>query len=239
MIFCLSNIHTGTWTTLAWLVLHKEVNGLMLSTHVQDVLRGIETPEHRQESGTYYQKFDQSMVYHEHVRPDHLFPDQMSRTQMVMATTNPTVIPVRDPLLSLISYQNRAVIHGKMGGQGFLPTLHVLNRWVYLAEQFEILSQFDHIQFLCWDIMGFNAESTLWGVARNLGFQDREPSKVGGELANNSTGGYALKNAYATRNVTAIRQEIAGDGFQELVNREKILRPFLEGIGYTDLMWWS
>ena len=122
MIFCLSNIHTATWTTLAWLVLHKEVNGLMLSTHVYDVLKGKESPAHRQESGTYHQKFDPSMVYHEHVRPDHLFPDQMSRTQMVLATTNPTVIPVRDPLLSLISYQNRAVIHGKTGGEGFLPT---------------------------------------------------------------------------------------------------------------------
>ena len=239
MIFCLSNIHTGTWTTLAWLVLHKEVNGLMLSTHVQDVLRGIKTPENRQESGTYYQKFDPSMVYHEHVRPDHLFPDKMSRTQVVMATTNPTVIPVRDPLLSLISYQNRAVIHGKTGGEGFLPTEHVLNRWVYLAEQFDILSQFDHIQFLCWDLLGINAESTLWGVAKNLGLKDRKPSTVGGQLENNQTGGYDLKFHYVARNVPALRQGMSGDGFQELVNRERILRPFLEGIGYTNLMWWS
>lgn len=239
MIFCLSQLHTGTWSTIAWLTLHDEVKGLMLSMDVYDVLEGKPTIDQMHESGSYHQKFDPLMVYHEHIRPDHWFQERMSRTQLVLAATNPTVIPIRDPLLSLISYQNRAEIHHKIGTDGFLPVEHVLNRWVYLAESFEILSRYDHIQFLCLDIIGFNPEPTLWGIARNLGLTDREPSTRGLQLRDNSTGEYALKSAYAARNVHALRQGVAEDGFQQLVNRERILRPFLEGIGYTNLLWWS
>jgi len=210
----------------------------MLSTDVFDVLNGIETPEHRQESGTYHQKFHPSMVYHEHVRPDHRFPEDISRTQMVLATTNPTVIPIRDPLLSLISYQNRAVIHSKVGSRDFLPTKDVLDRWVLLANQFHILRQFDQVQFLCWDLLGENSKDRLWEVSRGIGLLDIKPATLG-VIANNSTGDYPLKDAYAARDVDQMRWGVYQDGFQRLVSREKILRPFLECLGYSDLMWWS
>ena len=237
MIFCLSQLHTGTWSTIAWLVLHKEVNGLMLSTDVYDVVDGKRTIPQMQDSGTYHQKFDPSMVYHEHIRPDHWFEKEMSRTQIVLATTNPTVIPIRDPLLSLISYQNRAEIHDKVGTSGFMPVEHILDRWVLLAEKFDTLRQYDHIQFLCWDLLGKNGSDRLWEVTKNLGMNDQSACLVGQAMMNNSMGDYALKFDYVKRDADAMRDGV--DGVHGLMKREKILRPFMECLGYSDLMWWS
>jgi len=239
VIFCLSNVHTGTWSTIAWLVLHKEVNGLMLSTDVYDVVNWKRTVPQMQESGTYHQKFHPSMVYHEHIRPDHWFEKEMSRTQIVLAATNPTVIPIRDPLLSLISYQNRAVIHAKVGTQGFLPVFHVIDRWVLLAEKFDTLRRYDHIQFLCWDILGSPASDELFNVSRALGMKDQTPCLVGEDMMNNSMGDYPLKKAYQDGDAKTLKCCLDEDGFRRLVNKEKILRPFLECLGYTNLLWWS
>lgn len=209
----------------------------MLSTDVYDVVNGERTIPQMQESGTYHQKFDPSMVYHEHIRPDHWFQDEMSRTQIVMAATNPTVIPIRDPLLSLISYQNRAEIHAKVGTDGFLPVDHVIDRWVILAEKFELLRQYAHIQFLCWDLLGENGSDRLWEVTKSLGLKDQGPCLLGQAMVNNSMGDYPLKKAYQKRHTQTMRSCL--DGFHRLVNKEKILRPFLECLGYTNLMWWS
>ncbi len=211
----------------------------MLSTDVYDVVNGERTIPQMQDSGTYHQKFHPSMVYHEHIRPDHWFEREMSRTQIVLATTNPTVIPIRDPLLSLISYQNRAEVHAKVGTDGFLPVEHVIDRWVLLARKFDTFRQYDHIKFLCWDLLGSPASDELFRVTQALGMKDQTPCLVGQEMMNNSMGDYPLKDAYFEKDVDALRSGVYHRGFQGLMEKEKILRPFLECLGYTNLMWWS
>jgi len=231
VIFCLSQLHTGTWTTIAWLARHDQVKGLMLSTDVVDVLAGKPTIDQLQESGSYHQKFHQSMVYHEHVRPDHWSDDQMCRTQLVMAMTNPTVIPIRDPLSSLISYQNRASLQGREGTEGFLPMEHVIDRWVMMAKVFDILRE--NVEFICWDLINGDPDE-LCRIALALGITE---GQYLGAIINNSMGDYPLKKAYQDGDRESLSQQV--DGFQCLVDREELLRPFLERLGYSDLVWWS
>lgn len=203
----------------------------MLSTHVYDVFQGKPTVDQLQESGSYRQHFSQSMVYHEHIRPDHWSDDQMCRTQLVMAMTNPTVIPIRDPLSSLISYQNRAEIHGKIGTDGFLPMEHVLDRWVMMAKVFDVLKR--NVHFICWDLINGDPDE-LCQIALALGITE---GQYLGATLNNSMGDYPLKKAYQDGDRETLSQQIVG--FGRLLDREAQLRPFLEELGYSDLMWWS
>lgn len=236
MIFCLSQLHTGTWTTIAWLALHDQVRGLMLSSDVFDVLQGKPVQDKLQESGLYHQEFHRSMVYHEHIRPDHWSENRMCRTQLIMARTNPTVIPIRDPLLSLISYQHRAEIKGKDDSDDFLPFGHVLDRWIMMAEVFGILK--DHVQFICWDLLDGNVTDRLSEVTKGLGLNQSPCLEV--EIENNSMGDYPLKTAYQDGDVDALEDGVLwGDGLHELKIRESSLRPVLEELGYSDLLWWS
>jgi len=91
MIFCLSQLHTGTQTSLAWLCKHDEVDGMMLSTGVHKLFGLVDPADtvHDWESGRIHERFSEGMVYHEHLRCDRFNPYRMNRTQLVMATIWP------------------------------------------------------------------------------------------------------------------------------------------------------
>ena len=226
MIFCLSQIHTGTVSVLAWLSSHNDCDGVLLSTEV------------------YGSKQEPATVYHEHVRPDALFEDKMSRSQIVMAWAHPTVIPLRDPLAALASYQHRAEVNGQVDSVMYCPQLDVVDRWVCLAETEDRFEGSKNIHWLPWDQAHVSAEknpasfkASLWAIAQALGLRDQAPSKAGLPWKNGS-GEYDLKAAYSSGDGDYLASHL-GAGYEYLVDSESLLRPFLERRGYANLLWWS
>lgn len=223
MIFCLSQLHTGTVSVLAWLRAHEDCDGVLLSTDV------------------YTSGSEPATVYHEHVRPDHQAADEcfMSRTQIVMAWAHPTLIPLRDPLAALVSYHHRAEVSGQISGLRYRPRLDIVDRWICLARAEPLFKNFEHVRYFAWDIFQTKEDrcSRLWDMAQTLGLQDPAPSRAG-LPQENSSGDYELKRAYRRRDQHHLAG-MMGAGYEYLVDSESILRPFLERRGYRDLLWWE
>lgn len=258
MIYCLSHHHTGTWTALAWLTMHDSVKGLLLEDYVYEVLGG-QVVKHQVESGIYEARFDPNMVYHEHLRVEiptvwtstgyrsaPWFGARIKGAQLVLLGTHPTLIPMRDPLASLVTYQRWAERDGRADKDAtFDPVGHV-DGLVALALCEDQVRQFGHVRFACWDLISKmeweEVYNHLSGIAVSLGLIDQE--QVAADVAtnmivNNTAGSYPLKTAYETGDTAALRSGIASGGYDHLVSREEVLRPFLERLGYQDLVWWS
>ncbi len=240
MIFCLSQLHTGTQTSIAWLCKAVEVSGLVLSTGVYDVLKGGPYDiAHEWESGELLESHHPDMVYHEHVRGDWQFPGRMSRTQLMMATTNRTLIPIRDPLACLISYWHRGELNGTIGTTQFRPQIDVLDRWSMMSEWYPVLRKSEGLEFVCWDQPRAKSSDYLRGICAKLGLRSY-PDGPGDwtEIQNNDNGPYDLKIAYHNRDLKMIR-ETMHPMFDALVLHHRNLRPMLEDLGYSDLLWWD
>lgn len=244
MIFCLSQHHTGTWTTLDWIQRHQEIGGLITGAHLFDAIerRGgdmmFTVLDHPVPP-----RWDPTMVYHEHIETDGPEPTRINRTQVLIATVTPTVIPIRDPLASLVSYQNRI---DNDQPSDLRNTRHFVDRWVRLAETARsIFKDYGHIRFVCWDLIGamdrFEAFEYLAGISADLGLADVRPSLECAKsmIKNNDLGDYPLKTAYRSGDLDFIRANISGGGYDSLTENVAVLRPFLEGLGYRDLRWWS
>lgn len=250
MIYCLSQHHTGTWSTLAWVKDHREVEGFLTSEHLFDILEstGKDTeviPVHPMESGDLVEKFDPRLVFHEHIKLDPTRTNRIDRSQVLMCLLNPTVIPVRDPLASLISYQVRADQDGRTPENGFAPRSHV-DVWVTLAQTWtRVLKDYAHIRFMPWDLLGngdrFEVAEKLVGISQDLGLTDALPSmKCAREMIhNNDLGPYPLKEAYQDGDLISIREGVSQGAVNHLISKRGLIRPFLEFLGYSDLMWWT
>jgi hypothetical protein len=245
VIYCLSQHHTGTWTTLDWIQRHRGVDGIITAAHLFDAVErnGAGMMFQPIEGGPIPPRWDPSMVYHDHIETDGPEPTRINRTQVLIATVTPTVIPIRDPLASLVSYQNRIDTdqqpdHRDVG--------HFVDRWMRLAETaLAIFKDYAHIRFVCWDLVGamdkFEAFEYLAGISADLGLTDVRPSLECAKsmIRNNDLGDYPLKTAYLEGDLDFLEKNISGGGLLALMQNTDPLRPWLEGLGYRDLRWWS
>jgi len=254
MIYCLTQHHTGTWSTLAWILNHQRVQGFLTTQHIFDILEPSEPyqssgvyPVHPMESGELVEEFHPSMVYHEHIRLDPEKPERIDRSQVLIATVTPTVIPIRDPLLALISYQNRAEKANRTSENGFAPRSHV-DSWVALAQTCrKTLCNFAHVKYISWDLIEWDPLKTrslrhLLEVASALGLDgDVGPSFdcVENVIHNNNGGNYELKQAFQSGDFAYIKKNISQDAVTYLQEKQGTMIPFLESLGYRDLMWWT
>lgn len=250
MIFCLSVHHTGTWTAISWLTQHDGVEGFVQEKHVAEVMADEEII-HQIESFSLRAKFDPLMVYHEHVRlaelrptrsgylPDLWWDRGLAPAQMILIGTHPTLIPMRDPLASLVTYQKKAEREGKLD----FSLRRQVDDWCALAVSHRILKRFGHCRFVCWDLLNGSKDENvehLLGIARDLGLEDVMPSADFGDgTVLNTAGEYPLKMAYMRGDKVSLMEGIDQGGFDLLRSRERVLRPFLEQFGYRDLLWWS
>jgi hypothetical protein len=156
----------------------------------------------------------------------------MSRSQIVMAWNHPTIIPLRDPLAALISYQRRAEDTGQIDTGLFRPATDIVDRWKMLAESEARLHK---VNYLAWDLPEFVASSRLWDRAQAVGLRDPRPSRSGLPKLNTS-GDHRLKDAYRAGDLAGLAS-VSALGY--LIDAEETLRPFLERRGYRDLLWWS
>ncbi len=245
MIFCLSQHHTGTWTTLDWIQRHQEIGGLITAAHLFDTIErnGDGMMFQPIEGGPVQPKWDPTMVYHEHISTDGPEPTRINRTQVLIATVTPTVIPIRDPLAALVSYQHRLDTEQPADRR---TTGHFVDRWIRLAETARaIFKDYAHVRFVCWDLIGmmekFDRFEHLAGISADLGLVDVRPSLECAKrmIRNNDLGDYPLKTAYRTGDLDFIRAKVSDGGYDSLTENVASLRPFLEDLGYRDLQWWS
>lgn len=243
MIYCLSIHHTGTWTSLSWLNAHRDLKGFVQKAHAHETLAGQEVV-HKVESGEYREHFDPLMLYHEHIDRDPRSDlDRIAAHQMIMLATTPTLIPIRDPLASLVTYQKWAERDGRINGgpEVFSPKV-LVDTWVALAGSFETIKKFGHVRFVCWDRLTPEwATEHLLGVEKDLGLTDRRPALgwVAAPIHDNDAGPYRLKDAYKAGAANALRKGISENGYNYLVSKGLQLRPFLEELGYQNLQWWG
>ena len=252
MIYCLTQHHTGTWSTLAWILKHQGVDGFLTREHIFDILEPVEPrdesgvyPVHPMESGELVEKFHPRLVFQEHIRLDPTKMDRIDGTQVMICLVNPTVIPIRDPLASLVSYQRRAERAGRTPETGFAPRSHV-DTWVALAQTWEhVLKKFAHVRFMPWDLLGlgdrFEVAEKLFGISTALGLRDGTPSLTCARemIHNNDLGTYPLKEAYQEGDLEKVREGVSEDAVNLLISKRPLIEPFLEFLGYSDLMWWT
>lgn len=250
MIYCLTQHHTGTWSTLAWVLKHRGVDGFLTREHLFDILESTGKdaeviPVHPMESGDLVEKFDPRLVFHEHIRLDPTKRNRIDGTQVMISLVTPTVIPIRDPLASLISYQSRAERAERTPENGFAPRSHV-ESWVALAQTWEhVLKKFAHVRFMPWDLLGlgdrFEVAEKLFEISTALGLFDGNPSMTCARemIHNNNLGTYPLKKAYQDGDLITIKDGVSQGAVNLLTSKQKLIRPFLEFLGYTDLMWWT
>lgn len=244
MIFCLSQQHTGTWSSLSWLNGHQEVQGFIQDRYVYQALNG-EKIVHKVESGTYAERFHPDMVYHAHIETERSEEEneiRINRMQMMLLATHATLIPMRDPLASLVTYQKWGERDGLGDGdEEFSPRSHV-DGFCAIAGSFKTIRRFAHCRFLCWDLLPDDRGKRLihlLDVAKDLGLRDSVPSLDWSDgRIDNTAGEYPLKTAYKQMNLGDLSDGISEGGFEYLEGKEAVLRPFLEELGYRDLLWW-
>lgn len=143
-----------------------------------------------------------------------------------MAFAGRAVVPVRDPLLSILTRQNR----------------HPYLDHRYIVQGFRILASApEETIFLPIDGPSSGRRELLEGVLERLGWP-AAPDYVE-EVAcawekRNSSGDSRLKRAYRRGDFEALRR-VMPEELEELLHSRDQLRPFLSRLGYEDLSWWN
>lgn len=144
----------------------------------------------------------------------------------------PTVIPVRDPLLSIVTRKKRR------------PEAH----HVWMVENWLILRTFiwpyETAAYYPVDLENqkpyAERRKSLLQIAEHCGL---EPENYMDEYAQkfapaNTRGEYELKTMYKEGDFEQLKLHLKPE-IQQLQANEGVLRPMLEEIGYENLMWWS
>lgn len=209
--FVLSVQHTGTWFAISLIRLWK-------SAHFEELKLAV--PE-RMKRGV---KPDFFSHLHHHC------DSRICELNDTVLQNHKTVLPVRDPLLSLITRQSRH------------PTWrhrYIVDGFCWMAEREDA----ENAHFYPVDL-GDDADSRFrrtLAVAEHWGMP---PVAEMGEFAKrwekqNATGSNWMKVAYRNRRLSEICDQGLRNEIEYLQSCEGVIRPFLERQGYKDLIWWS
>ncbi len=166
----------------------------------------------------------------------HITPEDMPMIH-AMAISHPTVIPVRDPLLGVITGHNRYPA---------VDFSHIVRNWLLVAERFFHNQSSYQCVYVPVDLgatdkkLRHSSLSMAYSSLLDLGHFGPGPVNAWIEADEwpNSRGDYPLKRAYQAGDTKAIREAIPSE-YALLVREEKALRPMFETLGYHDLLWWG
>jgi hypothetical protein len=267
-VFMPTMMHTGTWTLLDVLLQHPQIKGFLLHPlgpesarpspysllelvqegreHVHWVPGGSE-PTEVIGYGKIAERYspDSWNILMTHIgRPDE------ANAVLLYALGHPTVSTIRDPLLSAISHRIRAkqyvdkwanyVLDPKTEKplyygqdlQGADPPLSPtaadrIRIWRQALILDRVAKPFWVTIDLAWD------HNVLW---THLGLPDHA---ITVPINNSRSDAYpAFRRLYDRRDAAALKAELEPE-WDLLVQQESELRPWLERLGYRDLLWWS
>ncbi len=225
MIFLYTVHHTGTWFFIEFLKGHPEVSKFYLMKEFVEVDDWI---------------CDDKIALHNHVhlnRPDlykewkkvpTLFTNHYYNDAFV--ETFPTIIPTRDPLLSLITRHKR---HDDWSHQfiveGFCELAHLSDHPKVQFMPLDLMTdenvRMDAFEKMCHHC-GINFDDFSQDYVKSWTPQNTKPDK------------YNFKQMYAERDAAGIR-EVLGENYDMLVSKKDVIRPLLEKLGYENLIWWE
>ena len=256
-LLCLSAHHTGTWFVLDAIRNHPDVPVVLreLAPFLVDCPEG----EGCRSGGPWIPEDGQVSLFHVHYAPrmGSLIWDYPTGTRlpnlkwilptlaMGMVAEWKTVIPVRDPVLSLLTMASRHPERDPV--------------WVPLAFE-ELLALGGHANALLFPVDLLAGRGTGTPVSDRFDSLERlfkhfgMLTKSGGEYeyltrlsidweppAYNVTPDSPLKQGYRRRDPTALMglQQLFPRAMNELYGRRPALRAGMERLGYRDLLWWE
>jgi len=258
IIFLPTIQHTGTWFTMEALKVHPEVDSF-IEMHAM----GLSTFKGSLHPSTLFEKEsfskDGYTIVHMHLpvwdRKSPLFSSSGGADSIMfvgMMCACPTILPVRDPLLSLITAVNRRTRSAVNYDISYLVRV-----WCQTVRDFTLNNEvarpfYFPVDLLAAGSQAFRVESltAMIGyvglrsnpdVAYSVGRFCKDWPMVRQTLsAQQLEEGfeYESKQKYLEGDVDYFRKEMNVE-WARLRKTEPLLRPWLEHLGYRDLIWWS
>lgn len=166
-------------------------------------------------------------VLHAHIDAinSYNFAQKFMSSMNLQGTIQKTIVPVRDPMKSLVSRQNR------------YPFLN----HEYIVDGFVSLSKMKDVFFLPIDLYEKFEErkSLLRNMFSYLGLNYEEQfDDVAHLWKPKGTIRGSLKERYLTGRIMEVAHHFS-DEYNYLKENESIIKPFLERLGYRNLPWWN
>jgi len=250
--------HTGTWFLLEVLKMHPEVKALIEMHLLKSItLKGVPIPQTMYNHESFSP--DGVTLVHQHIplweKTVGLYSPGQSMDSILfagMVCACPTVLPLRDPLLGLLTARNRRAKNSLD-----LDTTFLVHIWAQTARDFmalnevarpyyfpiDLLSKADvGIRLACMKEMMEACWLPVDGVYLDNGHLLLSDMMViarewGG--VNVTKGPLDMKKQrYIDGDTEYFKEKIPAE-WEELRKAEPLLRPFLERFGYTNLLWWS
>lgn len=167
-----------------------------------------------------------------------VFVNKDAIVQQWCKNADATIVPIRDPLLSLLTAYTRYV-----PSKNFMDLTHIVNGF---CELIKLIQKYD-IFILPIDIYSYkNTESKLAILKRLFDFVELPHEsfliKWAKDWPIKNTVGQSVKNhvanLYKTKNISEISKMIPKE-YAYLKSKEDVLKPFLQKHGYKDLIWWN
>jgi hypothetical protein len=253
MIFAWTVQHTGTWTLLHWLDSLADVGGIIEYRWLYETLMG-EQRKVPVKGGQIIERWGAPLVtvFHHHIQPDDAGERPWPQKHcLAMALALRTVIPVRDPLASCLTSQRRLdkncadqvhELEESVKGLGTSGLTQAV-RWAALARALPLLQTYaEHPPvWVPWDVVKPSEREAFLDAARQaLGLTDQGHTLTFAQQwpLDNTQGDYAYKQAYIQQDAVWLEGQLPRL-WAYLRSLEPDLRPWLEGLGYKKLLWWS
>ena len=224
VIFVPTPQHSGTWFLLELLQGHSEVrNGVMELRDMIGPMRGEITLLHTH--------FGQGVTYH----PNDAEKFITDKVLFELVGIHPTVITIRDPLLALITRQLR---HPDLWHS------YIITAFMTIVQE---LVNKPNVFFLPVDLYKNKSYAQRLQLLKRLfaflklGEEDYLKFWAAGWPRLNTVGYESAKETrrwYNNRDIDKI-SALFPEEYGVLKKREAILRPFLEKLGYRNLLWWE
>ncbi len=227
--------HSGTTFMLEMLKYHRQYGGQITMGDVREKLTDMKL---LLQENNFLDDEDKFLVIHSHppVADQEAAPDRSANLFTMMALL-PTLSTIRDPLLSLISFDWRV----KQGTSR--PNLDFVGSLIMIFEDLVTLQGIDNVSVLPLDILNpedrvdiISASLCQLGLVSSSGFN--RAIKYRWDDTINSIGISPLREAYNNSDSEIIRSELSHE-FLQLQLAAPTLQPYLESLGYKDLLWWN
>lgn len=244
--------HTGTWFLISFLMDHPDFKEFFQFSSILSLVQGYEGKEHTLSSNSKEAKIKESLnekeltLVHNHMRvllDNSRLGGHIDIFLRFLLISNPVLITLRDPLLSVITMKQR--------GGSVMDTKAFISKWLVMVHELELMKDRIKVKYLPMDLLKglvpFERINHLRGalnfieVGDDLKNLEHSVKWVTGEKWNtdyNSCGVYEAKSKYQENDRDYFLREFPEE-MEALKRIEGEIRPFLENKGYRRLLWWN